>query len=452
MWGYILIVYLTKSPEILQWDIWQLSWDVLNNDSLTGNVVIWTKIDNFTGETVVKETNLTWSDQKERIIVVVMPDHFYNKWFEDISNKLYKDYRLKVDFKTIKWISSYKDYLIDTFSWVQTGIDLFLVPTDWMRSFEDHSLKMDFTKDISMMFTSQFYDHIKADKYTMIPFSLDPFVTLMDKNFYKDSLFTLKWLSDALFIEPEWPRKLFNDIRLMFWFWRNDILLLQIGKESYDDYFMFLYNIVYQAYLSLDYRLLQSFIDYSKEGNVRFRDEEKFKKFLKIASQSNPECYKFKSLCMLSNWYWDVVFGFLSYMNAYDKYFTTGKISSSDIAVYNFLNNSNEYPVRWRWFFINKYTWKLSDTLLFVNKYIKEWSSWSNMRLWWNNLSAFNEILNKQRIQKEYSKIFEFETKFELIEWDVNIQKEFIKKTPILQVLKWEYSVEAFLDNLEWIF
>jgi hypothetical protein len=60
--------------------------------------------------------------------------------------------------------------------------------------------------------------------------------------------------------------------------------------------------------------------------------------------------------------------------------------------------------------------------------YIKS-SVLNSLPLWENNLSAFNNVFQIQKIQKRYENILKYEPNFSLMYNDINLQEDFIKKT-----------------------
>lgn len=441
-WMYALFSVLNKPTADItnRWNIasgtQNLSWENVTWDD---NILVnsWS-IEDLTGTWDIS-TQTTGTTIKK--IRVYMPDYYYNRWFEIIGKKLLKEKKVMVKYETFKDLESYKNTLnTEITSW---SIDIFMVPTDWINSFENNWFKVDFKNDISQLFSYIFYDHIKSKKYTFIPYSIDPFVTLISKDISMgDRWFDLDKLKEISLISAEWS----SASKILFNVSDLDVSLLKAWKSMYSDYFLILYNIIYQAYLSQDPNLLTTFLT-----QWLWIDSKKIIKLVKIFSRTTPECEFYTNICLMSNWYGDVTFGFLSYLDIWDKYFKLDKKNPQDFNVYNFIADSNIYPVRGWWFMVNKNSQNIEESLALMNEYITQWTNWNNL-FWKNSLPAFNWLLSNSRIDRSYENIFKFENKFQLLNWTTDLEKNFTQKTPMLEVLKGDYSVDAFLDQLDWEF
>jgi hypothetical protein len=53
-----------------------------------------------------------------------------------------------------------------------------------------------------------------------------------------------------------------------------------------------------------------------------------------------------------------------------------------------------------------------------------------------DNLSAFNAVLDIQKIQKKYELIFKFEPQFSLMLYPANLQEQFLKNTNFISMIQ----------------
>lgn len=436
-WAYILMWFLwwSKNNADINW------W--LNNSVESSAISSWDS-NNLSGDVNLFQNS--WVELKNvKKINVYIPEIFYNKWFEQISKKILKEKKIYVKFNKIKDINSYSSDLSEWFSW--WDIDVFMIPADWKDTFKTNSYKIQFPKDISSMFNYVFYDAIKENDYTYIPYAIDPYITLVSKDKVTEKDLDMDILKQFSLISSDWKKI----TKTLFWMSDLDATFAKLWKDIYSDYMLILYNLVYQSYLSQNQDLISEFI-YNEDISLVPSDSKKIIKVQKVLEKKNPDCSIYKNVCMLANGYWDISFWFLSYLDVWNKYFSEWtRKSIDDFNVYNFINSSNVYLVRGWWFMVNKDSKDINSSLLFINEYLNQWSN-GEISLWDNTISAFNNVYDMQKVEKKYEKIAKFDNKFQLLEWWDDMMDKFIRTTSILDVMKGDYSVGAFLDYLKWTF
>lgn len=465
--SYFFYIFLFLSSNNSKNNPEKFTWDINSNNKKNNNLI---QVSNdWNNETANNQNDLNQNNDKENLeqqdttqnnlqtdesltwfvnLNIYMPYFFINNWFKDICKKLLKQ-QIKCNFINTKIYSLYDKTLLDKLDkWLSWGIDIFMIKTDNIKSYEKYWIKLEFKNSISSMMNYIFYELIENKDYTFIPYSIDPLVTFVSENFSKTFNWNLEFNDLKEYILLNTDKTKIKDLRLLFWIWENDIKKLKNYDEVYNDYFFILYNIIYQSYLVQNKDYLKFFLDISKQWNSsNARDSNKFERLNNSLTKWNNYCKFFWNICLFMNWYWDVLFWTLSNLDIIDNNFFSTKIKKNNIQINNFILNSNNYPVRWRWFIINTNSKNMKESVIFINEYITQWSNW-NIYLWNNSLSAFNNVLQKQKMNDKLSKIFDYETKFYLIEWDIDLMKNFINNTNILKVLSFEYSIEAFLDNL----
>jgi hypothetical protein len=68
-----------------------------------------------------------------------------------------------------------------------------------------------------------------------------------------------------------------------------------------------------------------------------------------------------------------------------------------------------------------------------------------NEWLWWNTLSAINNIYDQQKQDSRYGELTKNESKFKLMYESINLQEDFLKDSKNLNLLKWNYKPELYL-------
>ena len=169
-------------------------------------------------------------------------------------------------------------------------------------------------------------------------------------------------------------------------------------------------------------------------------DYIKFNQLYKLIWKKEENCSKFPSICLMSYSFWDLKFGFLSDFDILEKYFTGNK-TMLEIAIFNNIDLS--YPVKGRVFVVPKWSEKINLANEFFKEYLKEWVD--NEWLWWNTLSAINNIYDQQKQDSRYGELTKNESKFKLMYESINLQEDFLKDSKNLNLLKWNYKPELYL-------
>jgi len=78
-----------------------------------------------------------------------------------------------------------------------------MIPADWKDTFKNNSYKIQFPKDISSMFNYVFYDTIIDKNYTYIPYSIDPYITLLSADKITEKDFDIDTLKEFSLISSD---------------------------------------------------------------------------------------------------------------------------------------------------------------------------------------------------------------------------------------------------------
>lgn len=448
-WLYVLFSVLWED------DSWNwMKWDIssINNHQ---NKSIYNSENEILIGTDEKNTdeNQKWDNQDKEELTILMLDYMVNNWIKDIIKETEEEW-YKVTSMQVSNIDKLKQ-IYDLNNKSGTNIfDVALIPTDRLDDGTENISKIWFSKWFDKDFHYLFNDYINNENYTMIPYWIDPYVVFSLRWSYNRAKFNLDWLLRELTVSTNNGNiNIISWLEFLFWISEDDISLLSKWEQPYSDYFMILYNIIFQSYMVQDEKYIEKFIDFWNKKKDNYRSNSKFNNLVSFISKKQPECAKYPNICLFSKWYSEFLPWFLSYMDIYEKNFLWSEVKLSDIEIYNFFDISNSYPVRWWWFVVNKNN-NINSSWKFINKYLELARKDNWLKLWSNMYTALNKHSNKQIFMKsnDWSNIKWYYYKFIFFEWKKELMKDFIKETKILEVLKWEYSNMYFLKNLDWVF
>jgi len=379
----------------------------------------------------------TTKDTKTKTITLYMPSFFDNKWFSYLKKKLAKDYKLTVKTKIYKNMESFKKDLRTKLDKKEDNVDLFLVPSIRLDSLKEHSYKLNFgDTNVAGFFNYIFEDYINNEEYTFIPYAIDPFLIYIKKNnLIEKNTLTFPDIKENILISKQEKYSKIK-IPLLFWISNLDIALVKGNNWAFNNYFLILYALLYQSKQDDSKEYIEWMMDLSQNNNLKARDYKKFKNLVTTFSKKNTSCKDFPNICILSYDFAKINLWLLSDMDIMDKYFASNVNKSSDFTYYNFLWNGEDYPVLARWFLVNKNTKNFDAAAIFLQEYIKQATSW-NAFFWNNTLSAFNNILDKQRNETKYDKIMLYLNKFKILDGSMDMQKDFVKNTKVIEMLNW---------------
>jgi hypothetical protein len=447
VWWFVLIYNFLSNwkadnipfeTDILWWNSSQniTTWDNKLNDF------------NITYEKKDLQQELKNLDKKEKTILnVYLPEHFLHSGLLDLKEKLLETKNIEVIYQTENDMNIYKHKLKLQLSTWNSEIDIFLISTDIINTFEPYWLKLQFKQDISSFF-SYVFKNIFDKNYTFIPYTIDPYISLVSKNaniINSNDELNIKNLRNEILTSQKSTWK--SQMKILFGVWNYDISLLKKWKESYNNYFNFFYEFVHQWYLSKNPEWIKFMLDFGNDKVYKTWNLWTMYKYVKKFTKHNKNCKYYPDICLITYKIWKIKFWLLSDFDIIDKHFVKSPKDWKDFEIYNFPITSNQYPVLWRWFMINKKTDNLLWTSIFINSYMKEWINW-NIFMWKNTLSAFNNIFNRQISNKKYNKINNYINNFKLVFGSLEKQKNFIENTKIIDVLSWNISIKFFLDQL----
>jgi len=414
------------------------------NDDLGENNVVWSQSGLLlTGDVVFeKEKEII----KTGSITVLMPGFLFDEALRDFVKEM-EDDGIIVNFQTIDDIDDYRKTMKAQLD-AKNGADLLLIPSDWLDTVDSYSKKLNLWENlISPFFHSVFVQYVDAEKYSFVPYMLDPLVTYIstDVGFSEKELDLENLLS---YLNLYDGNKALS-IPILWGVGRNDIRFLKMWGESFPGYFTILYNLIYQLDQGNDRAKYQTFLDLTVSDFDYAWDFVNYKLLYKRIMARNKKCEMYPDICIFAYKFADIRFGFISDQEVWNDYFVGGWRKMIDVDIYNFPVGASDYKVRWWWFVSPKYSDNQYIVEKFLQKYIKAGVGWK-LELWKHSLSPFVNILTIQKINKKYENIFRYEHNFSLLFAGMDLQEKFLETTDIEEFLMKDVSVDEFLDEFSW--
>jgi len=374
--------------------------------------------------TEITGQELKWASD----LTILIPGRFYNDGFLQLAQILKKKYDLTLRYKKIDNIWYYQKIIQG--KEVVEGIDLYLMPTDWLASYQGKKITMN--EDITPYVHPIFANYMATS--TFIPYALDPLVTLTPSSTTLNFENQVSFQDIANFITL--GNKMSNiKMPILRGLDKNDKKILEQWAESFPNYFMITYSIIQQIYkagLENNYNII---LDTINNPTISKRSYANFKIAFTKLLKKNQNCITFPDICIIAYNYGDIKFWFLSDVSIQQKYFWWSGRQITDLSIYNFPAASNEYKVRGRWFVADTKTTNDEAIKLFTKEYTQAWAS-NTLPLRQDNLSAFNAVLDIQKIQKKYALIFQFEPQFSLMLYPANLQEQFLGNTNFISMIQ----------------
>lgn len=320
---------------------------------------------------------ITWE------ISLLIPWLYDNEWFSILTDKLSQE-NITLKIEKIDSLSEYKNTIEEKLN----DYDIVLTPINWTKNLE--------TEDINIWENIKPYFHELFDKYLsstgnkIIPFSIDPAITL-----YRE------WITTQ-----DSRNKIFSYVLLrntqkkyafpIVW-WYDNIIENMISSwiEPFENYKDLLYLQQRQAQemwtseqndmINTNNLVSTSKYTYINQKNI-----------INILKNQNEYCEIFPSTCIMLYWYADIKFWYLTDLDIIDKYF-----SKNNLYTNTFTNTKYSYPARWRVFIVPKWNTKTDLVNKFFSKYISEWIDWTPF--WNHTLSAISSFYDEQKKLQEYN-------------------------------------------------
>lgn len=459
VWAYAIYFFLLWNNDDLE-NLWSASilWNVTNQNTWENLEVIDPEIiDNDILSWDVDLDNVNALDNSNSVDNIVassnnvylhIPSFFNSFNLNKFKTKYEAKHNVTLIIKSYDDMDEYFKWLSSYLSGSNSNIDIFMIPTTRLTDYSNYAHKLEFAQNnVSWLFNRIFADLVDNKDYTYIPYSIDPFVTIAKSWLYEDNKqLTLSKIKETVL--TSWQNSWFK-IKFLFWIWLKEWLQLKVWKQPFEDYFLIMYNLLFQSTLTSNNNVIKTFLDFADTNSFNIRSNSRFNNLINIHKKNNSKCILYKKVCLMSNNNVDAYFGFLSDLDVFQTFFANSKVNIDNISVHNFIQEWQSYMVKWRGFFINKNSKQLRNSVLFINDYIQESVEWNSL-LWWNTFSAFNNIFDKQKMNLKFRNIVNYSPNFYLLTTSSELQKSFMNWTKTLDVVKWTYNLDLFLTNLSY--
>jgi len=396
-----------------------------------------------------KQSTKSWTLSKIEIqeeITVLLPDFYFNNKFIKLAEIIKKDRNVKINYQTIQNQDKYKEMIENQLSWYQ-NIDIFLIPTTRLASFKNQSQVIDIrgVEKTAAYVLSIFQPITDQEKYTFIPFSIDPLISIVGKNtqIEKKKITLSTFLSYLVLSKNKKPFFLPSII----WLNKTDLKFFQKGQQIFSNSADIYYQLFYQITQSKNEKALETLLSFSDKKTPYNRNFINFTKIKKKISTRNPNCQDFPAICLLSYEFSDIKLWYLSEITIRKKYFKTNR-HPINMHIYQFPMSNLVYKVRWRWFLPHKKSKKQEAIKIFFQEYLKAGTS-NKITFTEDTLSAFNAQFKEQINQLKYQTLAKNQNNFSLIYQWLETQKQFFSLTWVSKLINKETSPQNFLQEIK---
>lgn len=388
-----------------------------------------------TGEENAAQNNLSGVALK-----VAIPEYFDTTGWKLLKIQYEKKYNQKVEFVKISSLKDYESQFQQSGTW--SYADVYILPFEWTQSYPAKFFRFELKDGLKQLFHSSVSEVFNSNWATFVPYILDPMVSFVSTGMgYDKRIFDIYAMKEKFLLNPSgWSR-----LSLNFWISPIDLLLLWKGSSAYPEYSDILYNVLYQSYLSQNPDFLELFVDYAS-SKQQFWNYSTFQKLQRILVKVNQQCEEYSQACFLWFKKSDVILGYLSTLDQAQQYAKQNNVLSGYILA-NFPTQTNIYPIRVWGLAVDKNTPNLTQGAYFINEYINVLQQ-KPQSLYKGSLSAYSNYLSTQLNNPDYSRLKDNSLKFRLILWMKENINYVVKQTNLLDALKKDYSLSAYLENL----
>lgn len=366
-------------------------------------------------------------------ITLAIPWFFENRWFYKISDKLEKE-----DIKlSIKKFSSYSKYESEIKSNLQK-YDIALIPLNRTQWLDTENINL--WENIKPYFIDIFNNILDSSTNTIIPFAIDPAITIYKKWVYEH-------ISRKDIFSYTLLRKSQNKYQIPVLRWFDDLTFKLLENNSTPfEFFTELFVLqLKQIKINSDNQELSNMLNTNNADLKNKYTYQNLKNIVSLLSKQSEYCNDYPALCTAKYWYSDITFWFLSDLDILQTYFP----GDNTINIWDFTNSNNSYPVKWRVFVVPKWNQKTNLTNKFFGEYISESIGW-NETFRDNTLSAITNIYDIQKQKDKFKSMIANEKKFYLFIGSINILDQILNDWKTINMLKWNYNTDAYLSNFQY--
>lgn len=386
------------------------------------------------------QAQIEWYQQQEIQVIdewlpttwemnLVLPAFFSNNWLDQIVARLW-DLDIQLTFKYVGTISELKEIVQNSFF----SNDMYLLPKDWIDSLDLEWIYV--WENIKPYFANVFQDIVSGEENTFVPYSLDPLITIK-----KTLVWDIPTWWDIFTYVMLWTSNRQYSFPILWWTNNDDIDLIQAWDEPFENYFDTLYRQLKLIKDKKNANELNSMLDIDKIDILNKYNYTNFQNLYNLINKSNSNCERFPWNCLMSYKFADIKFGYLSDFDILDRYFSE---NDNDFDIANFTNIDSYYPARWWWFVVPKWSKNINLSTELIKQYLILANEWVD--LWNNTLPAINSSYDEKKQDNKYRNIIQNEDIFEIMDWDLNLQNHFFSDSKNLDVLRWVYSPDIYVN------
>jgi len=373
-------------------------------------------------------------------IRIAVPDRFDTSTMADTQQALTAD---QITLKRVVVTgSNYHDTLYTLMA--SGAVDLSLIATDRGNDCTQWcAIRFAYSQPIDAFILSPVIDAIQDSHWTMIPYGLDPLVTyhapqrrvsgsrsaLLNDILVSTSSSTTAW-----------------SLPLSIGIWAADQALLRAGKESYPWYTHILHNMIIQ--FSSNQTLLSQLTQLA--DTAKLRSYSRMTKIIETIADKFPICEQTVAACLVRFNVSYYGFGYLTDLMRLPPSW------SSTIAYDQFPIETNYYPVRLRWFIINKRSNSSPQAVSrFISAYVTSMinlpgSTQNTSNLWpmtYNLLSPFTTRFEAQWYDPQFNNIMRYTDSFRIEYGGRSTSLDRARNWGLMSVLEGNSSIQVYLTQ-----
>lgn len=366
-------------------------------------------------------------------ITLIIPWFMENKWFYTISSNLDKE-EIKL---SIKKIDSYSQYKSEIKSNLQ-NYDIALIPTNRILWLDTETINL--WENIKPYFIDIFNETLDNTQNIMIPFAIDPAITL-----YKKWIFEQKSRKELLSYIVMRKTENKYTMPILRGFDDLSLKLFESNSTPFEFFTELLVLHLKQIKESSDNQELSNMININNISLKNKYTYQNLKTITTLLSKKSEYCDNYPAICIAKFWYSDITFWFFSDIDILEKYFPW----ENNLIIWDFTNTDKSYPVKWRVFVVPRWNQNTNLTNKFLSEYISESISWnSDFRN--NTLSSITNIYENQKSEEKFQNIIKNEDKFYIFINNINLQETMANDWKTINMLKWNYDTNSYISSLQY--
>lgn len=319
-----------------------------------------------------------------------------------------------------------------------TQRDIILVPSTQFDSFSSHIVRIPFSQDISPYFSPLVTDLIRGASWTVIPYALDPLVTIVHRQLTTSPSPLSRNLFQNLIANPREMQ--LPHMSSLFGISSQDIILLRNKKESYAGYNSILASFVDQA---LKWKTA-GILSYLQQ--IPTRDFGDFRSLISAITEKVPVCDALPIQCLIRFQLTDIGFIYLSDLDLLRSWFPQWDRRETNYSLTNFPSITMWYPVTARWFVIPKNSTAHTQAYQRITAYLR---LATQQRLITSSytLSPVAEHLQTQLLQNTYTALSKQISYGYLTPLSSYFSQDPLFTQRLIDVFEWRYNADLFMKT-----